>query len=256
MKTRNDEKLAAIKGIDRVYLQTLVGYLRSDFTKDPEAIEDVIADILDGVTIAIDSGQSAKRHFGNDPQTAADAILKELPHQRFTQYLGLAWPWVNLFAAFFFLQGLFRQPMRWRIDDFDGLLIVPAMLVGTWFFRGFDFNRLSRRTKQRMGMGCLSFVLIVGLGGVIISRGDNHIISMVWLLAGLVVLACGSLISLRHDRTAAWWLLAWGVMIATVLLGGQPLGHAASWALVLLNLGLFALAYTKNLLPQRGNIGG
>lgn len=256
MKARNDERLATLHGLDHVYMETLVGYLRSDFTRQPEAVEDVIADVLDGVTTAPTAGESAAGHFGDDPQAAADAILAELPRRTPAQYFALVWPWVNLVAAFLFLQGLFRQPMIWQIADLDALIIAPALVAGPWFFRGIDFNRWSARTKRSMVIGIVIFGGIVGGGAFLMGRLGDIQIARFWLLLAVAVLFAGSLLNMYCERAADWWVLTWVVLALTIWLSNRAFSSLGWWGLALANFALMALAFRQNLVRRQEGLGG
>ena len=79
LRTANDQLLKNIHGTDYTYTETVIQYLRGALFKDPYAIEHAISDLLATLIDAQQAGNRVASFFSDDPQTAADNILAELP---------------------------------------------------------------------------------------------------------------------------------------------------------------------------------
>lgn len=252
----NDRKLATIHGLDHVYMETLIQYLRTALNKDPDAVEDVIADLLDGVITAITAGQSAKQHFSADPQQAADAILHELPNRHLRQYATALQPWVALLGALFFVSGLLRWPFRWTVDDLSFLVMPTVVLLAIWGARGMAFNRLSRRTQRNMSLGCLGIVAgYVGLFWLSAKLRENQKIPK-WALAVAVILLAAWAIAAGCNGSGWYWLVTWGLCGACVLISTIAAPAWVHWPLTGVVLLSTVLAYGRDVKRLHAHQGG
>lgn len=77
MRMANDQQLKQIHGTDYAYTETVVIYLRGALRKNPYAVEHAISDLLTTLIDAQTAGRKVSTFFGDDPETAADNILKE-----------------------------------------------------------------------------------------------------------------------------------------------------------------------------------
>jgi antibiotic biosynthesis monooxygenase (ABM) superfamily enzyme len=223
-------------------MDTLITYLRRDWGKDPQAIESVIQDLLEGALTASQSGVSAKGYFGADPQVAADAILAELPRRTAAQWRQLLWPLANFYLAFAFLEGLLRQPMRWTLGDLRLLVIPFVMVATTWFFRGISFNRLNQRTKRRVLVGMVLFLaipLVDGFVGEVITFPSLPANALLGVIALMLV---WDLAAWRKRRDAAWWVGVWGVLAATVVISQWSVANGLLVLIAAVNIGLWLAA--------------
>lgn len=64
--------------------------------KDVQTVEEAITGVLSDMIEAQSDGPSAKEYFGSDPQTAADAIIRQLPPASLRQWLLQFWPSLNI----------------------------------------------------------------------------------------------------------------------------------------------------------------
>ncbi|WP_179394225.1 hypothetical protein [Lacticaseibacillus absianus] len=241
----NDRRVEALHGLDRMYAQTLVTYIRAHWHKDREAIEDAIQDILIDLVTAQAEGIAAKAYFGTDPQTAADEIVRELPAAAPAQWLMRLWPGVNGMGLLSLGGVVLTLGLGEAFDLMDAaswfIFLVLFMLVAP-LFRGLDFNRLKRRTVWRFALG-LVVVIAVYVG--VFWLPDIPITAPVAQriaggLVGVFVVANGGL-AVKFRRLAVPWVLAWAVggALAMLALGlGLTLWASFGVALALFGCGL------------------
>lgn len=109
---KNNQLLHNLHGLNYVYAETLVEYLRTYWSKDVQAVEEAITDVLSDMVEAQSDGLSAKEYFGSDPQTAADAIIRQLPPASLRQWLLQFWPALNILGVSVIVLTLFLGPGR------------------------------------------------------------------------------------------------------------------------------------------------
>ncbi len=241
----NDARVVALHGLNRVYAQTLITYIRAHLHKDNTAIEDVIKDIVIDLVTAQKEGIAAKDYFGTDPQTAADEIVRELPAATATQWLMRLWPGVNgmglvALGGLVWTLGMgevfdLMEALSWFILLFLFLLVAPL-------FRGLDFNHLQRKTLWRIALG---LVIVIGayagifwLPEISITAGVARWVA--WGLVGVFVVVNGGL-AIKFRRLALPWMFAWlvGGALALIAFGlGLTLWASIGVALALFGCGL------------------
>ncbi|WP_262314593.1 hypothetical protein [Lacticaseibacillus parakribbianus] len=238
----NDQRLQQLHGLNRMYAETLLNYLRSRWTKDSAAIEDTAADLLADMQEAEAAGISAKDHFSADPQAAADAILAELPAAPPVQWLLRLWPLVNALGLLVLASALLGRALGSRLDlrDTVQLLVLPVVFITVaGLFRGLGFNHLRRATQWRVCGGVLLYLgAIAAL--VLVPLPSLSFASVRWAVLGfaLVMFLANAVIARFWPRLggawlglwlvagpATWWLLGqalpwWGALVALVVLGG------------------------------------
>ncbi|MFU0843258.1 MAG: hypothetical protein ACFWT8_01610 [Lacticaseibacillus casei] len=128
------------------YTETVIGYLRTDLRKDPYAIEQAINDLLTTLTDAQTAGHRVAAFFSDDPQTAADNILKELPRVPAWYLFDQYWPIVMfLFASIIFTMLVGYQEHRlslssiadqyWPVAVVFAFIGVPCLLCPRHFIQ-------------------------------------------------------------------------------------------------------------------------
>ena len=157
LRAANDQQLKKIHGTDYTYTETVINYLRGDLRKDPYAIEDAISDLLATLIDAQQSGHKVATFFSNDPQAAADNILKELPHISVTYFFTMYWPLFMFLLIQNILMMLISPSLRFSLSDVICINLFGLLMIGGSFARGASFNKLSRKTV----IGLWSFVVLM-----------------------------------------------------------------------------------------------
>lgn len=221
----NNQRLKALRGLDRLYAETLVTYMRGFWGKDSAAMEDALADLLDDMQAAAADGISAKAHFGVDPQTAADEILAQLPTASIWQWLVRLWPLFNVLCAIVLGGGAvitaLGEPftldlaMQWSLLP---LLFLPVVSL----FRGLGFNHIQRKTKWRAGIG---LVLAIGFYVAMFFLPATPLSDdvILWGGAGVIVslLAFNLALLKPLPQLTKPWLVFW--VLGALLMGLQEL---------------------------------
>ncbi|WP_125704860.1 DUF1129 domain-containing protein [Lacticaseibacillus daqingensis] len=240
----NDARVTALHGLDRMYAETLITYIRSHWHKDSEAIEDAIKDILIDLVTAQAEGIAAKAYFGTDPQTAADEIVRELPPATPAQWLMRLWPGLNgmgllAMGGIVLTIGLGEGFNLMEALSWIGLFLL-FMLVAP-LFRGLDFNHLQRKTLWRL---LLSLVVVIAAYVGLFWLPEVSITTPVacWLVGGVtgVLLLANAALAVAFRRLALPWVLAWliGGGLALIALGlGLTLWASFGVALVVFGCG-------------------
>ena len=160
LRTANDQQLKAIHGTDYTYTETVIGYLRTDLRKDPYAIEQAINDLLTTLTDAQTAGHRVAAFFSDDPQTAADNILKELPRVPAWYLFDQYWPIVMfLFASIIFTM-LVGQEHRLSLSSIAAPVAVVFAFIGVPFARGISFNKVSSKTIFGLLIAFALFIIV------------------------------------------------------------------------------------------------
>lgn len=222
MRMANDQQLKQIHGTDYAYTETVVIYLRGALRKNPYAVEHAISDLLTTLIDAQTAGRKVSTFFGDDPETAADNILKELPPAPLDYFVSLFWP----FAMFPLIDGILMMVVdhetRLLLTDFFPMLIVSLGLFGISFGRGISFNRLSRKTIRRV---LISLFLIFGLP-LLIGYVSNHVFNLSFSSTTLIPI-CGGFVFLNLGLAACFrknallflgWSAIWAFTAATLFL--------------------------------------
>jgi hypothetical protein len=104
MKTQiekeNDARMTQLKGINHLYIEELVGYLRNQPQKDYLALEETIADVIDNAADAQAHGRSARQYFGEDAQAAAKAIAETIPAASLSEKLVFFIPLFSMLMSY------------------------------------------------------------------------------------------------------------------------------------------------------------
>ncbi|MFD1393252.1 hypothetical protein ACFQ3L_06665 [Lacticaseibacillus jixianensis] len=243
--TENDERLKQLHGLNKMYAETLIGYLRAYRGKDALAREDTIEDLLTDMVAAQADGITSKDHFGKDPQAAADEILSELPRAPKAQWLLLYWPLVNSLWDLVFVFGisLLLTGETVNVNTLLGWLVLPVFFIAVApLFRGLGFNHIQRKTKWRAS---IALVLIIAFYAVLFAIPDMPALKMSVLQTGsgvavAILVVCNLVMSFSLRRLALPWLLYWlivGPSALALLGGGLPLGLAVVLLLVFMVAG-------------------
>lgn len=146
LRTANDQLLKNIHGTDYTYTETVIQYLRGALFKDPYAIEHAISDLLATLIDAQQAGHRVASFFSDDPQTAADNILAELPRVSWWYLFDQYWPILMfLFSSSIFTM-LVSQDNQLSLSNTIAPLTVVFAFLGLPFARGASFNKLSAKT--------------------------------------------------------------------------------------------------------------
>lgn len=146
LRTANDQLLKNIHGTDYTYTETVIQYLRGALFKDPYAIEHAISDLLATLIEAQQAGHRVASFFSDDPQTAADNILAELPRVSWWYLFDQYWPILMfLFSSSIFTM-LVSQDNQLSLSNTIAPLTVVFAFLGLPFARGVSFNKLSAKT--------------------------------------------------------------------------------------------------------------
>lgn len=221
----NNQLLQKLHGLNYAYAETLVQYLRSYLDKDARAVEDVVTDMLMEMLTAQNNGISAQEHFGSDPQTVADAIIRQLPRASLKQWLVKIWPLFNVLGvaviifAFFLGTGPKTQG------------IIAGLIAGTLIFcfsgpvgQSLKFNRWHSQTKWRLNFAMLIMIIT---GWVVFEMffGGLSLFALsrkpLICLAGILLFVFGNLIfSLQFKKLVTPWALYWLLQIPLPILFG------------------------------------
>jgi uncharacterized membrane-anchored protein len=221
----NDARVAELKGLNRVYAQTLINYIRTHLNKDSQAIEEAIKDIVIDLVTAQQEGIAAKHYFGTDPQTAADEIVRQLPAAVPAQWLMRVWPGLNgmglvSVGALIMTLGLgeafnLMEAVSWFVLLLLLLLIAPL-------FRGLSFNHLQRKTIWRIFLGLV--IVVVMYASVFWLPKVPITTNVAWLIVSGIIGVCvitNVVLTVKFRRLALPWVLAWllGGTLALLTLG-------------------------------------
>ncbi|WP_225047271.1 hypothetical protein [Lacticaseibacillus kribbianus] len=209
----NNRRVQELRGLNRMYAETLVNYLRGRWTKDQAAVEETLADLLADMIEAQAAGISAKAHFGADPQPAADAILRELPPAPGAQWLVRLWPFGNALGILLLAATLLDRGLDGVFDPRQAvqLLVMPVVfLVVAALMRGLGFNRLRRSAVIGLVAGCVLYLAaIAALILVPLPALTWNAVRLAAVgLAAVAVVANGWLARTR-PALALPWLIAW-----------------------------------------------
>lgn len=218
----NNNRLEELHGLNKLYAETLIGYLRAYRNKDALAREDTIADLLTDMLAAQDDGIASQDHFGKDPQAAADEILSELPRAPKSQRLLDYWPLFNALCGlvFVFSSALLLSGETVNVNLLLGWLCLPLFFTAIApLFRGFGFNRIQRKTKWRASIGLVLIIIFYAVDFAIPSmppiklsflQTGSGIVSALLVVSNLVL--SGTL-----PRLTLPWLLYWLIVGPSVL---------------------------------------
>ncbi|MFT8337357.1 hypothetical protein [Schleiferilactobacillus harbinensis] len=128
MKTQiekeNDARMTQLKGMNHLYIEELVGYLRNQPQKDYLALEETIADVIDNAADAQAHGRSARQYFGEDAQAAAKAISETIPAASLSEKLVFFIPLFSMLMSYTIYPAILQPTIQ-----FDW-----GSLVGSWMF--------------------------------------------------------------------------------------------------------------------------
>ncbi|ERL64066.1 hypothetical protein [Schleiferilactobacillus shenzhenensis] len=242
MKTKlqqdNDARLAQLHGIDHLYAEELVSYLRSHTGRDYVALENSIGDILDDLADATAHGHSAKEYFGQDAQGAANTILQTIPRAGIGQLLTLWLPiMVYLLAIYVFPPFLQRAP-RVGLGTLAVIAVITLLLVVA-------IPRMTALDEKKQNRAALFFILspvIVGLlAGFAQHWADTQLtVPLTWPATDIVLLA----VALLTGATAVWLRPLWVLPLPPAGLGVCAALYswglnAGPWQRTLAQLGLY-----------------
>lgn len=232
LRTANDQQLKKIHGTDYTYTETVIQYLRGDLRKDPYAIEQAISDLLATLIDAQQNGHKVADFFSDDPQAAADNILKELPHISITYLFTMYWPLLMFLLIQNILMMLISPSLRFSLSDVISINLVALLMIGASFARGIFFNKLSRKTI--VGLWAFVVLILVGpfLTGYLFRGMSAFAISSPTLIKFSVILCALNLVCALWLRpifliflgwTGVWLIAALGLALPsselTVILG-------------------------------------
>ncbi|MFC2676389.1 MAG: hypothetical protein ACFN39_08205 [Lacticaseibacillus rhamnosus] len=146
LRAANDQLLKQIHGLDHNYTETVVQYLRGALSKDPYAIEHAISDLLTTLIDAYQAGHRVSGFFSDDPQTAADNILKELPRASVSYHFAIFWPLI----MFLLIESIFLMFISQDRQLTAGNIALAGanvfIMIPISYGRGIFFNKIARKT--------------------------------------------------------------------------------------------------------------
>lgn len=214
---KNNQLLHNLHGLNYVYAETLVEYLRTYWSKDVQAVEEAITDVLSDMLEAQSDGLSAKEYFGSDPQTAADAIIRQLPPASLRQWLLQFWPALNILGVSVIVLTLFLGPG----PQSQGIVVsgLAAILIACFFHplsQSLKFNHWQSKTKWQL-VGIVLFLIVIwGLTFEIFKKDLVLPLSQKPLigLAGIVLFLLGNLALCGHfQKMTLPWIVYWLIQI-------------------------------------------
>ncbi|MCT3351171.1 hypothetical protein EFP34_11700 [Lacticaseibacillus paracasei] len=219
LRAANDQQLKAIHGTDYTYTETVIGYLRTDLRKDPYAIEQAINDLLTTLIDAQTAGHRVAAFFSDDPQTAADNILKELPRVPAWYLFDQYWPIVMfLFASIIFTM-LVGQEHRLSLSSIAAPVAVVFAFIGVPFARGISFNKVSSKTIFGLLIAFALFIIVPLLIGYFSAKTNAFSFSRPLLISLCVGIGLVNLCLAAYFRTIALLLISWTGIWLLALLG-------------------------------------
>lgn len=214
---KNNQLLHKLHGLNYVYAETLVEYLRTYWSKDVQAVEEAITDVLSDMIEAQSDGLSAKEYFGSDPQTAADAIIRQLPSASLRQWLLQFWPALNILGVSVIVVTLFLGTG----PQSQGIVVsaLAAILIACFFnplSQSLKFNHWQSKTKWQL-VGIVLFLIVIwGLTFEIFKKDLVLPLSQKPLigLAGIVLFLLGNLALCGHfQKMTLPWIVYWLIQI-------------------------------------------
>lgn len=146
LRAANDQLLKQIHGLDHNYTETVVQYLRGALSKDPYAVEHAISDLLTTLIDAYQAGHRVSSFFSDDPQTAADNILKELPRASVSYHFAIFWPLI----MFLLIESIFLMFISQDRQLTAGNIALAGanvfIMIPISYGRGIFFNKIARKT--------------------------------------------------------------------------------------------------------------
>ncbi|RXT57943.1 hypothetical protein [Lacticaseibacillus chiayiensis] len=218
LRAANDQQLKKIHGTDYNYTESVIVYLRSKLSKDPYAIEEAISDLLATLIDAQESGHRVASFFSDDPQKAADLILKELPHVPVWSLLNQYWP----VLMFFFAASIFptiSQKSQLNLISVVGPTVFVLAFVNIPFARGVTFNKLSRKTAYSVVFGFILILIVLPAIGYLLARTSPFSVSRSSLMLFCVSLFVLNLIGALGFRKIAYLFLAWACVWLLAFIG-------------------------------------
>lgn len=217
MKLRYDQRIRAYDDDDREYMETLVDYLSGAFVKDPQAVQAVIEDLVDGVEQAHLHGISAATHFGNTPHQAADAILTELPNRTLRQWLHLAQVNINLWLLLVSFAGIMRSPMLWRWADLKALTWYVGFSVVWYTLRGNRFREGGWPVWRNRLLALAAWLVFCYAGELFAVHVGSTVMSPNWLIIACAVMIITTLINVWPWLVRICWAGSWLSLSLNVL---------------------------------------
>ena len=146
LRAANDQLLKQIHGLDHNYTETVVQYLRGALSKDPYAVEHAISDLLTTLIDAYQAGHRVSSFFSDDPQTAADNILKELPRASVSYHFAIFWPLI----MFLLIESIFLMFISQDRQLTAGNIALAGanvfIMIPISYGRDIFFNKIARKT--------------------------------------------------------------------------------------------------------------
>lgn len=218
LRTANDQQLKKIHGTDYTYTETVIQYLRGDLCKDPYAIEQAISDLLATLIDAQQNGHKVAAFFSDDPQAAADNILKELPHISITYLFTMYWPLFMFLLIQNILIMLISSSLRFSLSDVIGINFFALLMIDASFARGIFFNKLSRKTIAGLWILLVLMFVVPFLTGYLFRGVAPFAISSPTLIRFSAILCAINLACALWLRPIFLIFLGWtGVWLIAVL---------------------------------------
>ncbi|KRK11964.1 hypothetical protein FD51_GL000753 [Lacticaseibacillus zeae DSM 20178 = KCTC 3804] len=218
LRAANDQQLKKIHGTDYSYTESVIIYLRSKLSKDPYAIEEAISDLLATLIDAQQSGHRVAIFFSDDPQKAADHILKELPRVPVWYLLNQYWPVLMfLFAASIF--PTISQKSQLSLVSVGGPILFAVAFVNIPFARGLSFNKLSRKTVYSAMLGFAMVIIALLILSYLVAGRTPFSVSRSTLLLFCVSFLVLNLIGALGFRKIAYLFLAWACVWLLAFIG-------------------------------------